>query len=88
MLRDLPNRLRKQAINVTASGHLTAARLMEEAAHEIETHRGTLDRPENCRNRIRDEGINPYPKSGCAYCKTGGLTGCPFEDKYETDNKY
>lgn len=36
------------------------------------------DRPENCRNRLQDEG-KPHPKSGCAHCKTGGITGCPFE---------
>lgn len=35
-------------------------------------------RPERCRNRLRDEG-KPHPKSGCAVCKTGGITGCPFE---------
>lgn len=37
-------------------------------------------RPTDCRNRLRDEG-QPYPKSGCGHCKTGGLTGCPFEGK-------
>lgn len=37
-------------------------------------------RPSNCRNRLRDEG-EPYPRSGCNHCKTGGLTGCPFEGK-------
>ena len=35
-------------------------------------------RPANCRNRLRDE-MRAYPKSGCGHCKTGGLTGCPFE---------
>lgn len=38
----------------------------------------TTEKPANCRNRLRDEG-KPYPRSGCAHCKTGGLTGCPFE---------
>ena len=37
-----------------------------------------VKRPHTCRNRLRDEG-KPYPRSGCAHCKTGGLTGCPFE---------
>lgn len=32
----------------------------------------------SCRNRLRAEG-KPYPRSGCAVCKTGGLTGCPYE---------
>lgn len=35
-------------------------------------------RPTKCRNRLRDEG-KAYPKSGCAVCKTGGITGCPHE---------
>lgn len=34
--------------------------------------------PANCRNRLMQEG-KAYPKSGCAHCKTGGLTGCPYE---------
>lgn len=34
--------------------------------------------PNNCRNRLMAEG-KPYPKSGCAHCKTGGLLGCPYE---------
>lgn len=37
------------------------------------------NRPENCRNRLRDEG-KPYPRSGCGHCKHGGLLGCPFGD--------
>lgn len=40
----------------------------------------TENRPESCRNRLRDEG-KAYPKSGCGHCKTGGMTGCPFEKK-------
>lgn len=36
------------------------------------------NRPTNCRNRLSDEG-KPYPRSGCAHCKTGGITGCPFK---------
>lgn len=35
-------------------------------------------RPENCRNRQRDSG-QAYPRSGCEYCRNGGLMGCPFE---------
>lgn len=35
-------------------------------------------RPANCRNRLRDEG-KAYPRSGCAYCKNGGLIGCQFD---------
>lgn len=37
------------------------------------------DRPEDCRNRQRDEG-KMYPKSGCMHCGTGGITGCPYEN--------
>lgn len=37
-----------------------------------------LERPQNCRNRLRDEG-QVYPKSGCDHCKNGGLMGCPYE---------
>lgn len=36
------------------------------------------ERPINCRNRLRAEG-KPYPRSGCSVCRTGGLTGCPYE---------
>lgn len=38
----------------------------------------TSERPNNCRNALRDAG-KPYPKSGCAVCKDGGLMGCPYE---------
>lgn len=38
----------------------------------------TSERPNNCRNALRDAG-KPYPKSGCAVCKDGGLRGCPYE---------
>lgn len=34
--------------------------------------------PAQCRNRLQYEG-KPYPRSGCAVCKTGGMTGCPYE---------
>jgi hypothetical protein len=37
-------------------------------------------RPVNCRNRLKDEH-KPHPRSGCAYCKTGGIRGCPFESR-------
>lgn len=43
-----------------------------------------LVRPNNCRNVLRDEG-KPYPKSGCDHCKTGGITGCPFENNIVED---
>lgn len=43
-----------------------------------------LVRPNNCRNVLRDEG-KPYPKSGCDSCKTGGLTGCPYENNHIED---
>lgn len=36
------------------------------------------DKPKNCRNRLRDEG-KAYPRSGCDYCGTGGMMGCPYE---------
>lgn len=48
--------------------------------NEYRNHIYTQSKPENCRNRLRDEG-KAYPKSGCEYCKTGGLTGCPFDNK-------
>lgn len=35
MIKDLPKRLSKQAAVIEAEGHLTAARLMNEAAHEL-----------------------------------------------------
>lgn len=35
-------------------------------------------RPANCRNQLRDDG-KPYPRSGCAVCKDGGMRGCPYE---------
>lgn len=35
--------------------------------------------PENCRERLRMSG-KPYPRSGCAVCKTGGLRGCPYKE--------
>lgn len=35
-------------------------------------------RPENCRNKLRDSS-KPYPKSGCSHCGNGGIMGCPFE---------
>lgn len=35
-------------------------------------------RPHDCRNRLRDNGMT-HPKSGCQHCRTGGLTGCPYE---------
>lgn len=36
MLKNLPDRLRKQASVIEADGYLTIARLMGEAAHELE----------------------------------------------------
>jgi len=41
---------------------------------------GSETRPSNCRNRLRDEG-KAYPRSGCGHCKTGGMTGCPNEQR-------
>ena len=37
-------------------------------------------RPANCRMRLRDEN-KAYPRSGCGYCKDGGLRGCPYEGR-------
>lgn len=37
-LNDLPNRLRRQAENVEGDGWLSAARLMREAAYELEEY--------------------------------------------------
>lgn len=34
--------------------------------------------PKQCRERLMREG-KPHPRSGCVVCKTGGLTGCPYE---------
>jgi len=36
------------------------------------------DRPDNCRNALKDAG-EPYPRSGCAACGNGGMMGCPYE---------
>lgn len=36
------------------------------------------ERPMLCRNSLRDAG-KPYPRSGCAICKDGGLMGCPYD---------
>jgi hypothetical protein len=44
------------------------------------------DRPNNCRNALRDAG-KPYPKSGCAVCKDGGMRGCPYEKPATSDNR-
>jgi hypothetical protein len=42
-LRDLPNRLRVQANNVEEEGYVSAARLMREAAAEIDFYRNIND---------------------------------------------
>lgn len=39
-----------------------------------------VDRPALCRNQLRAEG-KPYPRSGCAVCRNGGLVGCPYENR-------
>lgn len=36
--------------------------------------------PSNCRNQLKAAG-KPHPRSGCTVCKTGGVTGCPYERK-------
>jgi hypothetical protein len=41
--------------------------------------------PPQCRERLMREG-KPYPKSGCAVCKTGGMTGCPYEKAVHAPN--
>ena len=41
---------------------------------------GSDTRPQLCRQRLKDEG-QAYPKSGCLVCRTGGLFGCPFENR-------
>lgn len=56
------------------SNFASALRVLEKTANAARAQA----RPSNCRNRLRDEG-KPYPRSGCNHCKTGGLTGCPFE---------
>ena len=38
------------------------------------------ERPPLCRNALRDNG-QPYPRSGCAVCRNGGLMGCPYENR-------
>lgn len=40
--------------------------------------RGLESLPVDCRERLRLEG-RAYPKSGCASCGTGGMTGCPHK---------
>lgn len=39
-----------------------------------------LARPDNCRNSLASRGL-PHPKSGCAVCGTGGLFGCPYDER-------
>lgn len=36
------------------------------------------ERPDNCRNALRDAG-KMHPRSGCDVCGNGGLMGCPYE---------
>jgi len=43
-------------------------------------------KPSNCRNVLRDSG-QPYPRSGCAVCKNGGLMGCPYEKENVTGDE-
>ena len=44
----------------------------------------STNRPPNCRDALQAAG-KPYPKSGCAVCETGGITGCPY-DRAESSN--
>lgn len=46
--------------------------------HSAQPADGVEALPTNCRNRLKAEG-KPHPRSGCVVCKTGGLTGCPYE---------
>jgi hypothetical protein len=43
-IKNLPQRLERQAINVEDAGWITAARLMREAAAEIEEYRAMADK--------------------------------------------
>ncbi len=45
-------------------------------ARELDASGG--GRPANCRMALQAAG-KPYPRSGCAVCKDGGLRGCPYE---------
>lgn len=36
------------------------------------------ERPENCRERLQQEG-KPYPRSGCGGCNKTFATGCPYD---------
>lgn len=42
-----------------------------------------VERPALCRNALRDAG-KPYPRSGCAVCRNGGLVGCPYENRAQS----
>lgn len=44
---------------------------------------GEVERPSLCRNALRDAG-KPYPRSGCAVCRNGGLVGCPYENRAQS----
>lgn len=50
------------------------------------TDKQRAERPANCRNRLRDDG-KPYPRSGCAHCRNGGMVGCPYERSPEDSAK-
>lgn len=74
----------QEAISGLESLHFMADRDEKDAIdHAINRLRGDGEQqavasPANCRNRLMAEG-KPYPKSGCKHCKTGGITGCPYE---------
>lgn len=58
-----------------------ATRVLVQAVRQWEPVQDAAPRlhlPENCRERLRLEG-KAYPKSGCASCDTGGMTGCPHK---------
>lgn len=58
-----------------------ATRVLVQAVRQWEPVQDATPRqhlPENCRERLRLEG-KAYPKSGCASCGTGGMTGCPHK---------
>ncbi len=58
LLTDLPNRLRRQAINVEGDGWVSAARLMNEAAEEISYWRESYKKLESMPVRQAYRNVN------------------------------
>lgn len=87
-LADISRLLVKKMAQASAANHDNASEYSKGAASAMRVFCDELGAlidaspkggsPSNCRNRLIVEG-KPYPRSGCAHCKTGGMTGCPYE---------